>query len=366
MAEKIRAGLVGATVSQSGSQWGARAHVPALKSLPEYEIAAVCTAHEDTAKASAAAFGAAKAYWDFAQMAADPDLDLIVVSVKVPSHFDLVMGALRGGKQVYCEWPLGANLAEAESMSNLARERGLKTAVGLQGRSDPGLRYARELVEQGYVGEVIAVNMTVSSQAQTQRSADRIWQAERKAGANPLTIPGGHSIDALCFVLGEFSEVSARVVTKMKEWRSTETNQAVPVTAPDTISIAGVLSSGAEVSAQVLTVPSNAGGFRMDIYGSDGALTVTTPGSANIGPNLVYGCKGREASAAMPVPERLKMAPEGTPAGQAYNVAQAYTRLADTLRDQAPFDPDFELAVQRHRMIDAMERSSAEGRAVKL
>jgi predicted dehydrogenase len=140
----------------------------------------------------------------------------------------------------------------------------------------------------------------------------------------------------------------------------------VPVSAPDTISIAGALTSGAEVSAQVLTVPSNPGGFRMDIYGRDGALTVTTPGSANIGPNVVYGCKGREASAALPIPDRFKVAAEGTPAGQAYNVGQAYTRLADSLRDRAPFDPDFDLAVQRHRMIEAMERSSDEGRAIKV
>ena len=47
-------GIVGATVTQGGSGWGANAHVPALKALPDYELTAVCTAHEETAKASAA------------------------------------------------------------------------------------------------------------------------------------------------------------------------------------------------------------------------------------------------------------------------------------------------------------------------
>src|SRR6059036_575238 len=53
MTEKIRVGIVGATVTQGGSGWGANAHVPALKALPGYELKAVCTAHEDTARASA-------------------------------------------------------------------------------------------------------------------------------------------------------------------------------------------------------------------------------------------------------------------------------------------------------------------------
>ncbi|PYN50546.1 MAG: hypothetical protein DMD94_26875, partial [Candidatus Rokuibacteriota bacterium] len=65
MPDKIRVGIVGATVTQGGSGWGANAHVPALKALPDYELKAVCTSHEDTAKASAAAFGAERAFHRF-------------------------------------------------------------------------------------------------------------------------------------------------------------------------------------------------------------------------------------------------------------------------------------------------------------
>ena len=53
-----RVGIVGATVTQGGSGWGANAHVPALKALPDFELKAICTAHADTAEASRAAFGA--------------------------------------------------------------------------------------------------------------------------------------------------------------------------------------------------------------------------------------------------------------------------------------------------------------------
>ena len=62
MADPIRVGIVGATVTTGGSGWGANAHVPALDALPDYQLVAICTAHEDTAQASAARFGAALAF----------------------------------------------------------------------------------------------------------------------------------------------------------------------------------------------------------------------------------------------------------------------------------------------------------------
>jgi predicted dehydrogenase len=70
--------------------------------------------------------------------------------------------------------------------------------------------------------------------------------------------------------------------------------------------------------------------------------------------------------APMTVPAKYRFVPDGTPAGQPYNVAQAYARAADALRGGRSFDVDFNLAVQRHKLIDAIERSSATGRSVKL
>src|SRR5262249_12955868 len=102
MTDKIRVGIVGATVTQGGSGWGQNAHVPALKALPGYELKAVCTAHEDTAKASAAAFGAQRAFHRFSDMAGDRDIDLIVVCVRVPRPRELVMAGLPAGETPLC------------------------------------------------------------------------------------------------------------------------------------------------------------------------------------------------------------------------------------------------------------------------
>ncbi len=183
MTDKIRVGIVGATVTQGGSGWGANAHVPALKALPGYELPAVCTAHEDTAKASAAAFGVERAFHRFGDMAAHPAIDLIVVCVRVPGHRDLVMAGLQAGKAVCCEWPLGRTLAEAKEMAGLACQRSLPTIVGLQARSDPAILYARDLVQGGYIGEVLTAHLNTAAQAVLQRGPGRIWQGVRANGA---------------------------------------------------------------------------------------------------------------------------------------------------------------------------------------
>ena len=98
----------------------------------------------------------------------------------------------------------------------------------------------------------------------------------------------------------------------------------------------------------------------------DGALSVRADGSLNIGPSQVHAGKGKDAMAAMPIPAKYRVVPEKTPAGQPYNVAQAYARAADALRGRGAFDVDFDLAVRRHALIDAIERSSSTGRSVKL
>jgi predicted dehydrogenase len=166
-------------------------------------------------------------------------------------------------------------------------------------------------------------------------------------------------------VLGEFAEVSARVSTRIPEWRTLE-GTPVPVDSPDSINVVGRMVSGAEVSVNVAAVPSNPGGNRIEIYGREGTLVLRAEGSFNTGGSEVHAGKGKEPMAAMPVPAKYKVVPDGTPAGPPYNVAQAYARAADALGGGGSFDVDFGLAVRRHKLIDAIERSSATGRSVKV
>jgi predicted dehydrogenase len=251
-------------------------------------------------------------------------------------------------------------------MATFATERGLKTIVGLQARSDPTLMHARDLIHEGYIGDVLTANLSVISQQALERGAGRIWQGDRQNGANTLTIAGGHALDGLCYVLGEFDALAARVTTRIQAWKSTETGQDVPVDSPDSISVAGVLKSGAEVSVQVAAIPFNPSGTRLEIYGREGTMVISAPRAFNIGPNVLYAAKGSAPLAELPAPDQYTLVPEGMPPGPPRNVAQAYARAANAFGSGAGFEVDFDLAVTRHKLIDAIERSSGGERVEKL
>ncbi|MBV9322579.1 MAG: Gfo/Idh/MocA family oxidoreductase [Chloroflexi bacterium] len=365
MPGKIRVGIVGATVTKGGSGWGANAHVPALRALPDYELKAVCTAHADTARASAEAFGAEQSFDNFEAMVANPDIDLVVVCVRVPGHHALVMQALEAGKNVFCEWPLGANLAEAQEMARLANASSLRTAVGLQAQSDQSLLYVRELIRDGYVGEVLAVNYVSISQAVTERGAGRIWQGDRRNGANTLTIAAGHAIDALCFILGELEEVSARLAVNLDQWHNPETGETMKVDSPDWISVSGRLVGGGQVAFLVTTVPANPSGTRFEIFGREGTL-VLSANALNQGATRIVGSRGKDPLAPMDPPSRFRLVPAETPSGAPFNVAQAYVRYAASASQGQVYQPNFDHAVKRHALIEAIERADAEARAVRV
>ena len=362
MTDRLRVGLVGA--SADGQGWAPISHIPALRSLPGFELAAVCTAHADTAAAAASAYGVKRAFHDYNAMVQEPDIDLVSVVVKVPNHHPVVTAALNAGKHVYCEWPLGANRAEAEAMAVLARRKGVRAMVGLQARGDPTLRYLRDLIADGYVGEVVAVNMTLFTAGVLERPASRLWDRDKTKGVSALTVRGIHSMDTLCHCLGEFVEVGAKVATQVKQWRVAETGAVVDVDAADNVLVNGVLAGGALASIHVATLPYNTTGWRMEIYGRVGTLHVSTQGSLQRDANKLLGAQGRVPLAALPVPAHYTEVPAQTPLGPPNNVGHLYLRMANAIRNGTAVEPDFDLAVMRHRLIDAIQRSSDEGRVV--
>jgi len=107
--------------------WAATAHIPALQALPNYEIRALSAHSVEIARAAGEAFGVDAVFSDHERLVAQPDVDLVVVTVKAPHHRELVSAALAAGKAVYCEWPLGRDLDDARAMAALAAEQDVHT-----------------------------------------------------------------------------------------------------------------------------------------------------------------------------------------------------------------------------------------------
>lgn len=139
-------------------------HVAPLKGADlskHYTLTALGTSNPDSA-ARAAAFHQvpeSKAYSKPEDMAADKDVDMVVVSVKVNLHHRLTMPALKAKKDVFVEWPLGNDLSEAEELASLARKQGVKTSVGLQARFQPSMVKVKEIVDSGALGRIVSTTV---------------------------------------------------------------------------------------------------------------------------------------------------------------------------------------------------------------
>jgi predicted dehydrogenase len=362
--DPLRVGLVGA-----GGRWGPRAHVPALKGIPETELYAVCTAHADTARAAAEKLGVTRAYGSDKALNADAEVEAVAVAVRVPAHYELSKNAIEAGKHVFCEWPLGANTKEAEELAALARKKNVRTMVGLQRRASPAYLYMRELIQQGYVGQVLSVNMMLMNSGVLTRPSDRTWQRDASLGANTLTITFGHAFDAMCMVVGELAEVSAMVATQVPQWFETDTKKYVDVTSPDNIMVQGRLESGAIVNAYCGVHPYHGSGHRLEIYGREGTLSMIGGGEAGEERRrkIMGGHKDDKALQELAVPERFTWVPEALrDGGSAYDVGQMWVKFAQGIRTGSAIEPDFDHAVRRHRVLDAIVRASQTGQRQKV
>ncbi|PKB80916.1 MAG: hypothetical protein BZY88_07660 [SAR202 cluster bacterium Io17-Chloro-G9] len=355
----MRLGVIGANVSKG---WAHRSHLPALLASPEFELTAVCTTKQESAEESAQKFGARLAFHDHRDMLASNEIDAVAVVVRVPNHFQLTKDVLEAGKHVYTEWPLGATLAEAKELADLARAKGVRTMVGLQARAAPAVLHMKELVEAGYVGEVMACHMSLVRGGLLERTSDRTWQRDTSLGANTMTIATGHTVDALRFVLGDFTEVATVVSTQASQWFESDTKQMVDVTSPDNILISGKLSGGAVASIYVSSVPWADSGYKFEIFGREGTLVATSEDSVQLGAVRLQGAKVADKQLQdLEIPARHINVLEGMPAGAPYNVGQMYYQFGQAIRTGGSHNADFDTAVELHRLIDTIKESSDSG-----
>lgn len=118
------------------------------------------------------------------------------------------------------------------------------------------------------MGEVMSCHVSRIQDGVLQRPSDRTWQRDKDLGANTLTITCGHTIDALRFVVGDFSHVSAVVSTQAKEWLEVDTKQMLEVTSPDNILVSGKLANGGVASVHIANNPWAGSSYRI----SDGDI----------------------------------------------------------------------------------------------
>jgi predicted dehydrogenase len=354
---KIRVGIVGANAKSS---WAKVAHVPAIKGLPGLKLAAVATRNAQSAREAAEAFGADRWFSDPLAMIRDEQIDPITIFVNVPAHRELVLAALDAGKVVYCEAPLGRTVADTEEMASAVGS--LHTAIGLQGRLNPAVRRAVQLVSSGQIGRPLNARI-VSSTTGFGPEMPSVYDYLNKesSGANLLTITAAHTLDVVEAVLGPIFEVDARIEILWPSVKLTDIGKESVRKTADQLSVLGKTRSGAVFTADISGgVASGSARSSFEISGSEGWLSLTSdhPYSFQAGDLKLTSIVEYMA------PE--KAAVSGGFMGAAINVGEVYAHLSRDVHAGTYNTPGFDHALHNARLIGAVRRAAERGERQQL
>ena len=349
--KEVRVGIVGANPKSS---WATVSHVPAINALTGLRLAAVATRNEQSAREAAKALGADRWFSDPLVMIRDDRIDVITISVKVPAHRELVLAALDAGKPVYCEAPLGRTGAEAEEMASAVGS--LHTAIGLQGRLNPAVRRAAQLLSSGKIGRPLNARIVATTSGfGPELPSWYDYFNKTSSGANLLTITVGHTLDVVEAVLGEIIEVDARTEILWPTVKLTDSGEESLRETPDHVAVLGKTHSAvftADINGGVAPEDTH---FSFEIRGSKGWLSLTSDhpygfqaGDLTLKSNISFAATDAAAVS-------------GGFMGAAFNVGEVYAHLIRDLHAGTYNTPGFEHALHNARLIDSVRRAAERG-----
>jgi predicted dehydrogenase len=139
----------------------------------------------------------------FVDLANDANVDLVVCSVRVDSHYQTVKPSIIAGKSIFVEWPLEKNLAIAKKMAELAVKHKAKTIVGLQASFDPTVRKLKEYVQGGKLGKLLSSSFVTSlGNGGVTESSKVSYFLDREVGGS---IHVGHMLEGFASGMAFFS-----------------------------------------------------------------------------------------------------------------------------------------------------------------
>ncbi len=194
-------------------------HIPALLKRDDVQVVALCDVDTAKAEKANADFGLnAKIYSDYRELCADETLDVVHVCTPNPLHCEMTLAALTNGKHVHCEKPMACTYEDAKKMLAAAKVAGKKLTVGLQWRYNPAPMHMKEMIKEGYFGDIYYVK---SQQLRPRRlPAYGVYTDKVKNGGGVLMDGGPHSIDLPMWLLDNYDVATVRGVTfdKMKNF----------------------------------------------------------------------------------------------------------------------------------------------------
>ncbi|MBI3461460.1 MAG: Gfo/Idh/MocA family oxidoreductase [Planctomycetes bacterium] len=265
----IRVGIIGAGAVSDYH------HVPGLALDPRAKLVAACDADGTLLEKRKRDWGIEHVTTDAEQLCADPNIDAVIIATPNFTHLPISLAAIRAGKHVMCEKPLGLNAAEVRQMYHAARAAGVVHMTAFTYRFAPSMRYLRHLLTSGKLGQ--------PRHFRSQRFLDwpeTSWgwrQYKDKAGAGDLFDMTIHRLDFAVDLMGPVASVCGAVARFVPRTKTPDGRDCPPSDVDDWSALIGEFKSGAVGVWEGTTL---AKGYKRNGFGHEWAEVNGSEGSA--------------------------------------------------------------------------------------
>lgn len=324
----------------------------AARRVLDINYAVVCDLDPARARSFADVTGA-RPYTDASELLDSPDIDAVYVCVPTAYHKDLVLRAAANGKHIFCEKPLAATMADVEEMVAAVEKAGVKAGVGLVLRHSPILTVLKDLMDDPTLGRMMAIVFRDDQFFPITGHYGSEWRKDRAiVGAGTLLEHSIHDVDVLRWFAGE-----ARTV------RGTVRNFAGYDGVEDLVFAYLDFENGAQADLisvwhSVLGRPSTR---RLEVFFEKGFFSIDHD---YIGPvHMQVHAQNAETISEDEVRRRYLSRLDLTEdvfEGLLRFSLEDYFFLRALVEGNDPF-PDFRVALEAHRLVDAIYRSAEAG-----
>ena len=344
---KVRIGIIGFGEIARGR------HVTELLDCPDAEIVAVCDISDKALEKAKEKLGISdeKCYKDYRDLIVDPDVDAVEVCTPNYMHAEIAIAALNAGKPVNLEKPVAMNYEQALKIVEAERN---STAFGMTCftyRFFPAVRYAKHLVDNGIVGDIIGLNVAYLKNSAFWEGRRLEWRFVKDlAGSGVVGDLAVHLIDLAQLLAGDIVKLCATCDINIKERTTLDGTSVKPVETEDSCSFLARFESGAEGSFHITrSAMGHKNTIRYDVYGTKGSISFDLND-----PTVLAICTGEGD------PKDYKTVTEKVP--EEFYITQERAFVNAIKGEKCEHYPSVERGAQGQKVVDAILRSAEEER----
>ncbi|MHC4872393.1 MAG: Gfo/Idh/MocA family protein [Planctomycetota bacterium] len=340
------------------------------------EITHICTSRESSAQKGAEQVGGAKAVTDFKEITENPDIDIVHICTPNDLHKDELLSAMANNKHIYCDKPLVKDYDEAlEIEKALASYEGI-SQMTLQNRFFPATMRAKQLIEEGTIGEILEFRACYLHSGSANPKAPLKWKLSKDAGGGVIADLASHVMDLVHFLLGDYAEINAQThIAYAERPDAADPAKMVKVEAEDNVMMLAKMKSGAlgHISASKIATGIE-DEMRFEIHGSKGAVrfngmdahfleyydagAVSKPTGGVQGWTKIHTGQRYDAPAGFPGPKFS--------IGWIRGHMQCLYNFLEAVHAGKPATPSLEQGIYIQKLIDVCRKSAESGETVRL